>query len=396
MRRKISLYIGNQLVDLDDQSFILFNYSTEDMDNPTIVKNSFSQQITLKGTPRNNKVFGDIFRNDRVTQYSGANENGIYFDPTRKTSFTIYNELGEILESGYIKLNKVRRIRKRVEYNITMYGGLGSFLYGLSYKSNGDKMTLADLDFGETLDFTINRSTISSAWQSLNDGDNSGKWTIINFMPSYGGLPPSPFDANKAIVKADTVGLPVKDGDYSTDNGWSLVTLSEKVTGNEAKDFRSYLQKPVLRLKSVIQAICNSANNGGYTVNLDSEFTDSDNSYWPYWNDSWITLPMLNDLNIDEVVTNGSDNFNEGTFTIPGGGNLSKLYNIRITLDLWSDYAGSDPDGHYVLHCEDDWAAGMQANDNPGMYLNYLEWEVIGYDSNDNILTQFTHRVSTA
>ena len=45
MRRKISLYIADQLVDLDDQSFILFNYTMEDMTNPAIVRNSFSQSI---------------------------------------------------------------------------------------------------------------------------------------------------------------------------------------------------------------------------------------------------------------------------------------------------------------------------------------------------------------
>ena len=45
MRRKISLYIADQLVDLDDQSFILFNYTMDDLSNPTIVKNSFSQQV---------------------------------------------------------------------------------------------------------------------------------------------------------------------------------------------------------------------------------------------------------------------------------------------------------------------------------------------------------------
>ena len=42
MRRKISLYIGDQLADLDDQSFILFNYQMDDLSNPTIVKNSYS------------------------------------------------------------------------------------------------------------------------------------------------------------------------------------------------------------------------------------------------------------------------------------------------------------------------------------------------------------------
>ena len=48
---KISLYIAGKKVDLDDNSFILFNYTMEDLSNPTIVKNSFSKQITLKGTP---------------------------------------------------------------------------------------------------------------------------------------------------------------------------------------------------------------------------------------------------------------------------------------------------------------------------------------------------------
>ena len=57
MRRKIALYIAGQLADLDEQSFILFNYTMEDLTNPTIVRNSFSQQITLRGTANNNKIF---------------------------------------------------------------------------------------------------------------------------------------------------------------------------------------------------------------------------------------------------------------------------------------------------------------------------------------------------
>ena len=392
MRNKIELWIGDQRADLDNQSFILLNYTMEELSNPTIVKNSFSKQITLKGTAQNNLIFGGIYRNDRSTVVSSA-ETGPMFDPTRKTSFQIIAETGELLEEGYLKLDKVTMTKKRVEYTVTLYGGLGSFLYGLSYKANGEKMTLADLTFSESLDFTINRSTVEAAWQSLDDGDNSGQWTLINFMPSYNGLPPSPFDANKCIVKAGTVGLQESNGDYATKDGWSLVTLADKVTGNEAKDFRSYLQKPVIRFKSVIQAICDPANNGGYTVNLDSEFTDSDNPHWPYWNDSWLTLPMLNDLNIDGSVTQGDTNFNGGTFTIPGGGNLSTLYNI------WVDFAmvgsGSANNDDLVLHCEDDWAAGSAVNDNPGMYLNYIEWEVIAYDSNDAVITQFYYRVST-
>ena len=388
MRNKIQLYIGNERADLDNGSFLLLNYTMEELSNPTIVRNSFSKQITLKGTPQNNTIFGDIFRNDRLTQYGGG-YTGVDFDPTRKTPFRIFNEAGELLEEGYLKLDKVKTVRKRVEYTITLYGGLGSFLYGLSYKPNGDKLTLADLQFPTMLDFTIDRDAVSDAWARIGgDTTKSAKWDIINFIPAYMGLPPSPFDANKAIAKASLVGLPETDGEYSTTDGWCLATLADKVTGNEAKDFRSYLQKPCIKMSALINAICDSNNNGGYTVNLDPDFFVSTN---PYWEKTWLTLPMLNDLNIDVSSTVGQDNFNGGTHTIPNGGNLSMLYNI------WVDFAmvGSGGGDDYKLYCEDDWAAGMQGDDTPGYYQNYIEWEVIAYDSNDAVIKKFYYRVST-
>lgn len=388
MRNKVQLYIGGKRADLDDGSFILFTYTAEELTNPTIVRNSFSRQITLKGTPTNDEIFGHIYRNDRLTQYGGG-ATGPDFDPTRKTPFTIYNEMGEILEDGYLKLNKVVRKGRTKEYAVTLYGGLGSFLYGLSYDANGEKLTLADLDYGQTLDFTIDRDAVSDAWARLG-GDTSkpAKWDIVTFVPGYMGLPSSPFDANKAIAKAVSVGLPTKDGEYSTRDGWCLATLADKVTGDEAKDIRSYLQKPAIKVSALINAICDPSNNGGYTVNLDAEFFTASN---PYWNDTWLTLPMLNDLNIDVSSTVGDDNFNGGTHTIPGGGNLSILYNIWVDFAMVG-YGGGDD---YQLYCEDDWAAGMPGDDTPGFYQNYLEWEVIAYDSNDAVIKKFYYRAST-
>lgn len=107
MRRNILLYIADQLVDIDSQELVLFNYTMEDLSNPTIVKNSYTQQITLKGTPRNNKLFGDAFRLDRVTAYDG--DTGASFNANRKNGFVIYNEMNEVLESGYCKLDEVER-----------------------------------------------------------------------------------------------------------------------------------------------------------------------------------------------------------------------------------------------------------------------------------------------
>lgn len=184
MRRKISLYIADQLVDLDDQSFILFNHTMDDLSNPTIVKNSFSQQITLKGTPANNRIFGHYFKTDRRISNTGG-DIGIDFNASQKTPFTIYDEMGEILESGYVKLDSISRQRADIQYKVTLYGGLGSFFYALSYDENGNKRNLASLDYLGTsnpdseLDFNITAEAIRDAWVNLR-GDAGTSLSIIS------------------------------------------------------------------------------------------------------------------------------------------------------------------------------------------------------------------------
>ena len=172
MRRKISLYIADNIVDLDDDSFILFNYQMDDLSNPTIVKNSYSQQITLKGTPNNNKIFGHYFRTDRRIANMGG-DTGADYNPSQKTPFTIYDEMGQILESGYVKLDSITRKGADIQYKISLYGGLGSFFYALSYDANGNKRTLASLDYLGTsnpdseLTFEISADAVLNAWERL-------------------------------------------------------------------------------------------------------------------------------------------------------------------------------------------------------------------------------------
>ena len=172
MRRKISLYIADNIVDLDDDSFILFNYQMDDLSNPTIIKNSYSQQITLKGTPNNNKIFGHYFRTDKMIANMGGN-TGADYNPSQKTPFTIYDEMGQILESGYVKLDSITRKGADIQYKISLYGGLGSFFYALSYDANGNKRTLASLDYLGTsnpdseLTFEISADAVLNAWERL-------------------------------------------------------------------------------------------------------------------------------------------------------------------------------------------------------------------------------------
>ena len=329
MRRKISLYIDGRLADLDEQSFILFNYTMDDLSNPTIVKNSFSQQISLPGTPGNNAIFGDAYRLDRKVDYNeGA--SGAGFNPSKKTDFAIYNELGEIVESGYCKLDSVVRKGVNVTYKVSLYGGLGSFLYSLSYAEDGRKLTLADLDYlgnGDPaeLDFTINATAITDAWYDLwqiyQGNDPGTMWAVINFAPAYNGYPDN-FSADKGLLSLPGAGLPDDVGGYSPKSGYGLVNLANKQDEWAVKDLRSYLQRPVLSFKAFLDAISNPDNNGGYSV----DYSDLHSWSIPY-NEMWLTLPTIPSLGSNKQTTGGlsvtmsstaTTGNDVGTFTIGG------------------------------------------------------------------------------
>ena len=303
MRRKISLYIGNQLADLDDQSFILFNYQMDDLSNPTIVKNSYSQQITLKGAPANNRIFGDYFRTDRIVANTGG-QTGVDFNASQKVPFTIYNEMSEILESGYVKLDSISRQRQDIQYKVTLYGGLGSFFYALSYDENGNKRTLADLDYLGTdspdteLNFIINKESVQEAWRRLQEETSaSSKWDVINFAPAYNGIPEGNFSPDKALVDPTEVGLqneiPVDGVTYTTKSGYALVNLAEAHDEWAVKDLRSYLQRPIFSMKAFWDAICKPANNGGYEVDAS---IIQDHTKFGNYSALWMTLPMISSI----------------------------------------------------------------------------------------------------
>lgn len=341
MRRKITLYIGGNPADLDDQSFILFNYAMEDLSNPTIVKNSYTQQITLQGTPANNAIFGDFFRVDRAVDYNSG-ESGAGFNPSRKTPFSIYNELGEILESGYCKLDEVIRTDKDISYKVTLYGGLGSFLYSLSYDDAGKKLTLADIDFlgngdDAELDFTINATAVTDAWARLNgDTSKSAIWDIINFAPAYNGYPDN-FSPEKGLISLPGAGLPDDVGGYHSKSGYGLVNMSEKQDEWAVKDLRSYLQRPVLSMKAFLEAICSPSNNGGYVVDI------TDINTTPFFLYMWMTLPTIPSLGsakqyggglsltMSSSATTGND---VGNFTIGGSVPFGSVVNANIRCKL--------------------------------------------------------------
>lgn len=345
--RQLSLYIGGKAVDLNDDSLVVMNYTAEELSNPTIVKNSYSQQITLPATPNNNDIFGNIYRLDRSTVLSGA-YIGTSFNPLVRTPFRILDNLGQVVESGYVKLDSISRKGADITYAISLYGGLGSFFYTLSYDDEGNKLTLADLPYidgsdGE-LDFNITAKAVKDAWYVLGgraprNGYRLDRWGVINFVPTYNGIPED-FDASKAVAKiANSQGVGIAYGMepqqtdsgavYSTVDRWTLINLGKDHTGEDMKEFRSYLQRPAISFKRIVQAIQGLATQKGFTLNLDPTFFSTSN---PYYDKAWMILPSMRSVEF------ASD---KKTGTVTGTSGSSLLYG-EDTTNIYIDLESSE------------------------------------------------------
>ena len=328
MKNDVELYLNGSLIYFDDEAALAFNYTKTDLENPTVQKNSYSKTLTIAGTKENNQVFNDIWLNER-TQGAEA------FNPSKRTQFSLFIN-GDIVESGYAKLDKIDREGNDVRYEITLYGGVGDFLYSLAYNENGDERKLSDLDYtseggANELDFHITKDTVLDAWNNLETNDE--KWQTINFMPAYNGLPSniltdtvlintngysSPivyqrednieyksgvFNTTKTSAGTVTTvseGFPKEQmSKYTPKNGYALGKMMGDYDEFQIRDLRSYTQRPCFRIKKFIQAISNRLQNGGYEVVLDDRFFNSDN---PYYEDAWVSLPQLSNLGLSQAM----------------------------------------------------------------------------------------------
>ena len=350
MKQEIQLFIGGEEVEFSKDPQILFNYKITDATNPTAIKNTYSKSIVLEGTQKNNAIFGNIWNIERM-QYYGY-DGGAGFNPIKKTPFELYVN-GELVESGYVKLDNVSKKNGNTTYSLTLYGGLGSLFFSLSYgDGEGDKKkTLADLRYGGDanldLSFKINKETVFDAWHTLT-GDPDAvykesevnrptnylydeKWNTINFMPAYEGIPED-FSPEKVLINTnDNAFFQTDVNGYKPVNGFLLGEASEDLTMNQTKDLRSYLQRPVIRMKSIIDACCDPVNNGGWELKLDDRFFNWEN---PYYVDTWLTLGTIR----DNLEGGEKETVTTATLTKEESKNRIDYYRINTNTDTLSEY----------------------------------------------------------
>ena len=311
MNNDIRLFINGEEIEFSQDPKILLNYKETELHNPTIVRNSFTKQIQVEGTNRNNDIFGHIWELTRVQDGN--------FNPIKTTDFQLFVN-GELSQKGYCKLDKVTRTNNTTQYSLTLYGGLGSFFFNLTYDQDdagNTKKTLASLKYTTELstepdmNFTIDKDNVYEAWgQIAGFGTTSNpRWDIINFIPALNGIP-GDFDAAKVLINnyqlnssgpsgfvngktVDGVTYRPVLGGTLNQNGYSLGEMPHDLQEWQTRDLRCYNQRPCVSMRAIIDACCQPENNGGYQVKLDEHFFHTFN---PYYFDSWVTMPMLKDL----------------------------------------------------------------------------------------------------
>lgn len=353
MRQEVELFLGGRNVEFNEPPEILFSYIRTDYTDPTVLRNSYSKTLTIEGTPNNNQIFNSIYHLDQIVDMNT-------FNPAKRMGFQLFSN-GYILEQGYAKLDKINKNGKNISYEITLFGGLGEFLYNLSYdqtaegsdlsRGGGEDRRLSSLVFydetepNKEFDFNITKETVAEAWNALESGSGATKWQYINFAPAYNGYPKD-FDADKVLINTqnsfipmtfnnngssgNSVGFPASmtqgNATYRAYNNYAMGELPKEMTEWEMRDLRSYLQRPVLSVKGFIQAISNPINNGGYDVDLDTSFFNDNN---PYYAKAWITLPMLKK---DETETGQSAKTEVANNQLSISSQLGEDYDCRYYL----------------------------------------------------------------
>lgn len=218
-------------------------------------------------------------------------------------------------------------------------------------------------------------------------------WDILSFAPCYEGYPSGEFDAGKAIFLPADTGITIPSDHHTKSNsGFALASLAQKFTGIEMKDFRSYLQRPVIKWSKIVEAMCQPYNNGGYEVVLDDEFFSDSN---PYYAQAYMTLPIISSLDVQSEGVDGplspmlyDSQSGSGRIGIPNGGEVLTEYKIRVAVR--PKIVPSQSALSYHLHSSV-WFTSLQ----PANYMNVITYTLTAYDEDGNVLATTSKSVSS-
>lgn len=156
----LELYIEGQLVDVDERLSVQLSYAIDDIANFGSRETSFSKQIVLPGTKRNDAILGNISDNAIANIYSPAQPNVGRNYNVAQTARAELRMNGMLLMKGTFRLLNIIKTDAFTEYEAALFGELGGFA------ANIGNSLLEDLDFSE-YDHTYAVSSITSSWDTV-------------------------------------------------------------------------------------------------------------------------------------------------------------------------------------------------------------------------------------
>lgn len=275
----IELYIDGKKIDQSEKISYTINREFETAADPTKMQNDYSKTIKIPITENNVAVFGDWQRADRVTVGGGV--SGYYFDADAKIPFNLLND-GALVLSGYVKFSKCAYSSKDKNFEITL-NSIASDWY-----STIKELTAKDIDESDILQSvsTIRAFQVSNCWEHTHNFENFDSFEdVIGFsMCNNGTL--KDFKNDKIIIN-------------STENPVISINEGQQYEGWNG-EYRSYYQRPYVRVDALFHYIKKVSAQYGYNVELDRSFFNINN---PYYTDA-ILLCNLLDLSAKNVQQN--------------------------------------------------------------------------------------------
>src|SRR5574344_1433586 len=230
------------LAEIQNNDVITFDYSNNDMINPTVIKTPYSKSIILPFTQKNNELFGYYFKTDKIITLNDIN-------PNLRIPYQIrYN--GETIQSGYLQLTNITKDG----YELILFSDIGGM-----FRDMGDVNLNTIIPY---VPLTINKSRVNQLMKTIPSDatlDPTGSTRYIwwyTMQPTYKGL----YD-NFVSTKLEK------------DNG-NVIEI-EEANEHQQRELRSYKQTPGIWYNKLISSIANE-----YGIYLDSDFHNNTNPYW--------------------------------------------------------------------------------------------------------------------
>lgn len=275
---KLEIYVEDYKIDIDDIDLTI-NYVFSNLENPMTITTDYSKTFTIKGTHQNNFIFGQIWDFNRSVVSANESKNvSVYFNASKKANCKIVVD-SQIFKKGYIKLNTITINKGKWEYSVTFYSDVGNMLHTMSEKN------VVDLSWYRDLEHTLNRSNINNFFNQSHTLSRDMTYIMAN-----NGIYDD-FDANKHLTKDSS-------GNYVVEDILGEIKFDECAKN----EYRSYKQRPALKVSSMLENICEWYNEENEnSILLDDSFFRINN---PYYYDSVMTLPLISSEEFHKEIVN--------------------------------------------------------------------------------------------